>query len=139
MAVTLGHALIGQHEHGVAREHSQVGIPLLMYGGLPPAHIGIVHKVVVEECVIVVGLQGASTGENLFGVILKEVVGQKHQRGADAFAPHGEHILDGSIEGCRLAVVRQAVKIAVYQLQEFISCFHFEFFLRFDCYSNIKG
>ena len=24
-------------------------------------------------------------------------------------------------------------------LQEFISCFHFEFFLRFDCYSNIKG
>ena len=53
----LSYTLIGQHKHRVARENGLVGVPLLVYRHLSTTYIGIVHKVVVKEGVVMIGLQ----------------------------------------------------------------------------------
>ena len=72
---TLHHALIGQHEHGVAGENGLVGIPLPVHGGMSAAQVGIVHEVVVEKSVVMISLQSHGLHENLLRVVLEEVIG----------------------------------------------------------------
>ena len=45
--VTLHHSLIGQYQHGVAREDGCVGIPPFVHRLMSTAQVGLVHQVVV--------------------------------------------------------------------------------------------
>ena len=52
------------------------------------AQVGVVHEVVVEQRVVVVGLEGACRTEDALRIILEEVIGKKHENGAHALAAH---------------------------------------------------
>ena len=112
--------LIGQHQHGVARQDGLVGIPTAMYRLMAATQVGIVHQVVVQQGVVVVGFNTTGWHENVLGVFAPEVIAKQHQHRADALATKREYILDRIIERCRLSVVRQAVEIIVDQLQDFV-------------------
>ena len=54
--------------------------------GTAATHLGMVHQVVVEERVVVVGLEGESGGQCALHVIAIKAVAHQCQHGADAFA-----------------------------------------------------
>ena len=84
--VALSDALVCKHEHRVAREDCGVGIPTAVYGLVTAAQVGIVHEVVVQKRVVVVGLQATSRHDYRLGVVLEQIVGKEHQHGAYALA-----------------------------------------------------
>ena len=84
--VTLCDALVCKHEHRVAREDCGVGIPTTVYGLVSATQVGIVHEVVMQKRVVVVGLQATSRHDYRLGVVLEQIVGKEHQHGAYALA-----------------------------------------------------
>ena len=115
----LGHTLIGEHKHGVAGEDSGIGIPAPVNGGVAAPEVGIIHEVVVEQRVVMIGLQRTCRGQDAFRVVLIHVVDEEHKHGTYALASEGEYILDGLVERARLSVVGQLVEIRVDCLQDF--------------------
>ena len=118
------HALIRQHEHGVAGEYGGVGVPTAVYGLVSAAQVGVVHEVVVQQGVVMVSLKRTGGHENAFGVVLEEVVGKEHEYGAYAFAAHRQHILYGYVKRLRLAVVRNVVEKGIHLCQYFFGFQH---------------
>ena len=115
----LCHALIGKHEHRVAGEDSGIGIPATVDGGMSAPEVGIVHEIVVEQRVVMIGLQRTCRGQDAFRVVLVHVVDEEHEHGTYALASEGEYILNGLVERARLSVVGQLVEIGVDCLQDF--------------------
>ena len=83
---TLRHHLIGQYQHRVAREDGLVVVPLHVHRRFAATLVSIVHQVVVEQGVVVIGLQCAGRSQYALRILAEEVVGQQHQRRADALA-----------------------------------------------------
>ena len=108
----------GQDEHGVAREHGRVVVPLLVDGGLAAPHVGTVHEVVVEEGVVVVSLDADGGGEGLFGVLVVEAAGEEEEGGAEALAAHGEDVFDGFVEALGTGGVGDAAECLLDGLQK---------------------
>ena len=116
----VGHELISEHEHAVTREDGGVGIPLLVHGLMSAAQVGVVHEVVVEQRVVVVGLEGACRTEDALRIILEEVIGKKHEDRAHALATHRQDISYWLIERHGLAVEGHVLDIIVYDAQNFV-------------------
>ena len=98
-------------QHGIAREHGSVGVPLLMHRGLAAPHVGVVHKVVVQKRVVVVGFKSYGQGQRGVDIVLKERVRKQQQRGAQPLAAHGEHVADGLVKSLGLSGVRDIRQI----------------------------
>ena len=97
---------------------------MAVHGHVTAAQVGIVHQVVVEQCIVVVGLQGAGGHKDRLWVVLVEIVRQQHERGADAFATQREYILDGFIKTKRFSVIRQMLKEFIELGKNFVGCHH---------------
>ena len=90
--------LVGQYQHGVARENGGVSIPALMYRGMSTSQVSIVHKVVVQQRVVMISLKGHGRHEDVFGLILIKLIREQHECWPDALSAKGEHILYGFVE-----------------------------------------
>lgn len=84
------------------------------------AQVGVVHEVVVEQRVVVVGLEGACRTEDALRIILEEVIGKKHEDRAHALATHRQDISYWLIERHGLAVEGHVLDIIVYDAQNFV-------------------
>jgi hypothetical protein len=82
--------------------------------------VGIVHQIVVQQRIVVVGLQTGGLHEDSLRVVLEEVVGQQHERGTNALATQREHIVDGVVEVVGLTVAMQTRQGVVYFLKELV-------------------
>ena len=86
VGAALLHAFIGQYKHRVAREDSRVGIPAAVYRLVTSAQVGVVHEIVVQQRVVMVGFQCTCRREDTLRVILEHVVAEQHEHGTYAFA-----------------------------------------------------
>ena len=91
------------------------------------AHIGIIHEVIVEQRVVMIGFQGNGRRKDTLGIFLVEIIAEQHQRGAYALAPHRQHVFNRIIESLGPALIRQVVEILINHSQNFISSFHILF------------
>ena len=69
-----------------------------MYGLLSATQVGIVHEVVVQQGVVMIGLQANSRHQDILGLFAPEVVTQQGKNWTDAFAANGKHVLYGLVE-----------------------------------------
>ena len=122
--VALLHPLKCQDKHRVAREDGRIGIPAHVYRLLSAAQRGVVHEVVMQERVVVIGLKGARRRENRFRVVPEEIVGQEHQRRTYALSSQREYISDRFVQALWPASVREIAYILVYFVENFISSVH---------------
>ena len=61
-------------------------------------HVGIIHKVVVQQGIVVVGFQSYGRHKDVIGLFTPEVIGHKHEHGTDALATERQYILYRLIE-----------------------------------------
>ena len=54
-----------------------------MNRGLTASHIGIVHQVVMEQRIVMIGLQTQGRHQDLLGMFLEQVIAQQHQYRTD--------------------------------------------------------
>ena len=118
--VTLRHALVGKHQHGVARQYRRVGVPFLVYGLMSAPQVGVVHKVVVQKRVVVVGLYGACRHYDVLRIVPEQFVCEHHENRTYAFPADRQHISYRLIQCLRLPVSGNSVKTLVYFLQYFV-------------------
>ena len=95
-----------------------------MDGRITPTHIRIIHQVIVEQRVVMIGFQRNGRRQDTLRILLVEIVSEQHQRGPYAFAPYRKYIFNGVIESSRPTLVRQVVEILINHSQYFISRFH---------------
>ena len=93
LIVALSHAVVGEHQHTVARKDGGIGVPLLVNGFMTTAKIGIVHQVVVQQGIVVISLQSDGVHQDFLRVFLEYVVAQEHQNRTNALASERENIL----------------------------------------------
>ena len=117
IGITLLQSLIGKHQHGVTREDSRVGIPLAMHGGFATSHVGIVHQVIVQQCIVMIGLQCTGGHQYVFRIVLIHIVCQQHQHGTDTLAAKRKHILDRLVDRFRFSLVGQATDKIIHHVQ----------------------
>ncbi len=97
-AVAMEHKTIGLYEHRIAGEDGRIGVPLAVHRGAPASHLGVVHQVVVEQGMVVVGLYAECRRQGALYVFAEEAVGEEQQGGAQALSAGFEGVLDGGIE-----------------------------------------
>ena len=88
----------GHDEHRVAREHRRVFVPFAVYCRAAASHIGVIHEVVVQQRVVVVGLQTDGCGHGAVEVFAVDAVGQQEKGGAQALSAFLKNILDGFVK-----------------------------------------
>ena len=64
------HAFVGKYQHRIAAKNGRIGVPSLVNRLMSAAHLGVIHQVIVQQCVVMIGLQGASLHENRLRVVL---------------------------------------------------------------------
>ena len=94
--------LVGPHQHHVAGEDGDVGVPLFVHGGLAAAQGGLVHQVVVEEGEVVEDFGGQGGLEDAAELVGEEVGTEQREQRADALAAQAHDVADGGVEGFRL-------------------------------------
>ena len=70
---------VRQYKHTVTRKDCRIVVPLHMYGLLSAPHVGVVHEVVVQQCIVMVCLDGARRRQYALRVVLIHVVSHEHQ------------------------------------------------------------
>ena len=103
----------GSDEHGVAGEHCRVFVPFHVNGGFAASHVGVVHQVIVEERVVVIGFNREGCGHGDFRVVAIDGASQKHEGGAEAFSAHGEGVGNWLIEPLWLGGIGHGVQGSV--------------------------
>ena len=74
LVIALCHALIGEHQHTVARKDGSIGAPLLVDGLVSTAQVGIIHQVIMEQCIVMISLQGNGIHQDFLRVVLEDII-----------------------------------------------------------------
>ena len=90
-----------------------------MYRLVSASHVGIVHQVVVQQRVVVVGLQSDGRHQDALWVLFPQVIPHERQDGADALSANRQHILYGFVQRLGFSLVGQLGQEVVDQLQDF--------------------
>ena len=53
-------------------------IPFFMDRQMTTTHIGIIHQIIMQQSIIMIGLQSAGIHEDVFRIFLIEIISQKH-------------------------------------------------------------
>ena len=99
------HILACEQQHGITRKYRRVLVPHLMHRRFVPAHIGIVHDIVMHESMVVIQFQSQSQAHGIVHIVFKQVVGHQHQQRTDSLAAFGEDIPNRFIQSFRMAHV----------------------------------
>ena len=83
-----GNEAVGKQEHGVAREYGCVVVPATMYRCLSAPHLRAVHKVIVQEGVVVVGFDAHSSAHGALIIRTKQAIGREEEHRPQALSSH---------------------------------------------------
>lgn len=97
-AATLHDQLESQDQHRVTREHSRVLVPFLMDRQLAASHIGMIHEVIMEKRMVMVGFQTDGCRNSFVRILAVEAMGKQQKSGSQTFAAHAEDVADGFVE-----------------------------------------
>ena len=80
-----------------------------MYRLMSTPQVGIIHQVVMQQGIVMIGLQTTGRHEDILRLVFKKVVRHQHQYRAYALATDGEHITDRVIQRLGFPLVRELV------------------------------
>ena len=114
---SLGYPAVAVYQHHVSRKDSGIVAPFAADCRNAPAHIGIVHYVIVNQSEAVEYFQGGSRFENAFVDIVPEKgIGKKAETGAHPFSADSHHIPQRVVKPIRFIVECNVFEQTVYSL-----------------------
>ena len=98
--------------------------------------ISIVHEVVMQKRIVMVGLKCTSRHKDSLGILLEEIIRKEHKHWAYALSSHREHITYRFVKRRRTAVVRKLHKIVVDELQYLVCINHIYYVKKMNVYNS---